>query len=84
MHVCVCLCQSACGGAGAAQFEGCSMHLASEVDDLLTRSSASTEKAAAGLQSVKPERRSSWRSLAPHRAHSTTHRQVHIINALSY
>ena len=57
------------------------MHLASEVDDLLTRPSASTRKAAAGRHRVKPERR---RSLAPHRAHSSTCKHVHIINTLSY
>lgn len=44
---CVCLYRFVCGGASAAQFGGCSMHLASDVHDLLTRPSASTEPAAA-------------------------------------
>lgn len=78
---CVCLYRSVCGGASAAQFGGCSMHLASDVDDLLTRPSASTEPAAAALQSVKSERgRSSRRSLAPNPAHSLTNTHIYMIN----
>lgn len=53
------------------------MHLASDIDDLLTRPSASTEPAEAALQSVKSER---GRSLAPNPAHSLTNTDIYMIN----